>query len=291
MRFFKILALTGITLLYFNDVKSQIPDKINQVAWSPNGDKICFTADAESSSELFVINIDGSGLRQLTNDTKRDAYPSWSPDGQKIIYGKDVDRYNPRLYSINVDGSSEKELFDSGYPTTFGSYSPDGSKLVYMLKQDKQWQLYTYDFKSKRSTRALTSEASDFNPDWSPDGENILFESDRSGNNQDDIFILNTKTGGLSQVTNTQEYNDVYPYYSPAGDKILFLSLRNRSSKLFTINPDGTGEKKIANEVWYADWAPDGQKIVFVSYKNGIENRTIEIIHLKDNTRQTLKVK
>ena len=257
---------------------------IQQISWSPKGDKICFTAKATKSDELFVIHTDGTGLKQLTNDELRDAHPSWSHDGTTIVYSKDIKKYDPRLYVINPDGTGEKCLFDDGYSDSFGTYSPDDTRLAYMSKRDTHWQLFMYNFKDKSRTQILTSDANDFNPVWSYDGKNIGFESDRNGNDQDDIFILNLPTGKLKQVTNSQEYNDVYPFFSPVSNQLLFLSLRNRIGYLFTINPDGTAEKKIAEKVLYASWSPDGKKIAFISYKNGIDKRSVEIINLKQGS-------
>jgi len=271
-------------LLYPVFSQAQIPDLINQVSWSPKGDKICFTAKVEKSDELFVINIDGTGLKQLTDDEVRDAYPSWSPDGKKIIYGKDIKKYDPRLYIINADGTGEKRLFDDDYSDSFGTYSPDGSKLAYMSKRDKHWQLFIYNFKDKSRKQILKSNTNDFNPVWSHDGKKIVFESSRTGNNQDDIFILNLKSGKLEQVTNTQDYNEVYPFFSPVNNQIMFLTVKDKVSYLFTINEDGTGRKKVADKVWYASWLPNGEKIIYISYKKGVNKRSFEIIDLRNNT-------
>lgn len=277
-----ILSLPLFFLLCSIIAPAQIPDEINHVSWSPMGDKICFTAKVKRSDELFVINIDGTGLKQLTDDEVRDAYPSWSPDGKKIIYGKDIKKYDPRLYIINADGTGEKRLFDDDHSDSFGTFSPDGSKLAYMSKRDKHWQLFIYNIKDKSRKHILKSNANDFNPVWSHNGNKIVFESNRTGNNQDDIFILDLISGKLKQVTVTKDYNEVYPFFSPVNDKIMFLSVKDRVSYLFIINEDGSGRKIIANKVWYASWSPDGKKIIYISYKNGLKQRSFEILNLEN---------
>jgi TolB protein len=78
--------------------------------WSPLGDQIVYQSPASGSWDLHLINADGSGKRQLTNDPAIEGLPAWSPDGQWIAYVSDVGG-NWGIWVIRADGSERRQLF------------------------------------------------------------------------------------------------------------------------------------------------------------------------------------
>jgi hypothetical protein len=78
-------------------------------SWSPDGGRLAYTAFDGSDNEIFVINGDGTGQTQLTDNTATDAYPAWSPDGTKIAFVSARDG-TPEIYLMNVDGSAQTRL-------------------------------------------------------------------------------------------------------------------------------------------------------------------------------------
>lgn len=78
--------------------------------WSPTGEQIVYQSPAGGSWDLYVINADGSGKRQLTSDAAIEGLPSWSPDGQWIAYLSDAGG-NWGIWLMRADGSSQQQLF------------------------------------------------------------------------------------------------------------------------------------------------------------------------------------
>ena len=108
----------------------------------------------------------------------------------------------------------------------------------------------------------ITFLRSGYNPDWSPDGNKIVF--DHSG-----ICVMNSVGSGLTRLTN-DGYN---PAWSPDGSKIAFESSRDGNNEIYIMNADGTGQTRLTNnlaEDKHPDWSPDGQKIVFQSSMSGL---------------------
>ncbi|MGB7062038.1 MAG: hypothetical protein WBF13_06755 [Candidatus Zixiibacteriota bacterium] len=92
---------TGAKRLTFLNSITQYPK------WSPDGSKIVFSSMKESPPQIFVMDADGSNLKQLT--TEGASYPAWSPDGEEIVY-TDVRGEYGRLFIMKADGSDKRQL-------------------------------------------------------------------------------------------------------------------------------------------------------------------------------------
>ena len=85
-------------------------------AFSPRGDRIAFVSQNPGNDEIFVINVDGSDLRRLTiNSWEWDKHPSWSPDGNQIVFWSNRDTGRRQLWIMNADGSNQRILISSPY--------------------------------------------------------------------------------------------------------------------------------------------------------------------------------
>ena len=78
-------------------------------AWSPDGRKIAFQSTRNGNREIYVMNADGSGKRNLTRNPAQDGRPSWSPDGRRIAFVSDRDG-RLEAHVMNADGSGQRSL-------------------------------------------------------------------------------------------------------------------------------------------------------------------------------------
>ena len=97
-------------------------DGLFSSSWSPDGRRIAFVSDRDGNDEIYVINADGSGLRNLTRNPGWDGRPVWSPDGRTIGFvsgrGGNCDKhtrktgrgFNCDVYVMNADGSGQRNL-------------------------------------------------------------------------------------------------------------------------------------------------------------------------------------
>jgi hypothetical protein len=97
---------TGLTQLTY-DASDTNPDA------SPDGKKIAFMSQRDGNWEIYVMNIDGSEAKRLTNNGDTDGLPIWSPDGQTIAFASDRDG-EWAIWAMNPDGSNQRMLFSLG---------------------------------------------------------------------------------------------------------------------------------------------------------------------------------
>jgi dipeptidyl aminopeptidase/acylaminoacyl peptidase len=170
---------SGLYLLdRFGQSRKKIVDRpagVGGAAWSPDGTKLAIVGFMPGGNgdyaRIFVVNRDGTGLRQVTPETASysiDTSPSWSPDGTRIFYS-----HFGELWVINADGTGATSLGVSGqYP----ALSPDGRQIAYTSVSGVQTTMIADA--SGANARPLTtpSAGGDQYPRWSPDGRRIVFQ-------------------------------------------------------------------------------------------------------------------
>jgi Periplasmic component of the Tol biopolymer transport system len=92
--------------------------------------EIAFSSKLDGDVDIYVINMDGSGLQRLTDNPGVDTDPDWSPDGMQIAFTSDRDGYH-RIYTIDADGKSPPLQITTGIEDTQPDWSPDGDKIAY----------------------------------------------------------------------------------------------------------------------------------------------------------------
>ena len=170
---------------------------------SPDGKRIVLAIYvAEGNNDVFVMNIDGSGLKQLTDSSGYDGHPHWSADGKRIVFNSDRSTPTPdapwgerwhEIFSMDTHGGDVRQHTRCRAVCTYGSLSPDGKTLLYrraIAEPGLDWALNAIESNSEiviadldgSNERNLSQHpAFDGWPAWSPDGTRIAFASNRSG--------------------------------------------------------------------------------------------------------------
>ena len=240
--------------------------------WSPDGKRIVFAgSEKEWTSDIYIMNADGTEKKKLTNNPGIHSSPSWSPEGKKIAFQFYV-RDKGEIYVMNADGSDQKRMTNNNAHDGGPCWSPDGKRIVFWSKRLGQSEIYVMNADGSEQNRLTYNPANDLYPCWSSDGKKIAFESDRDGKHINyEVYVMNIDSSEEKRLTNNPNY-DGSPCWSPDGKEIAFVSRRDGNSEIYVMNVDGSKQRRLTyNSVddGRPCWSPDGRQIVFESFIGG----------------------
>jgi Tol biopolymer transport system component len=227
--------------------------------------QVVFHSLRNGTLDVFIVDINGQNLRQLTTNIANDAFPVWSPDGSRIAFVSDRDG-NLEIYVINVDGTGLTRVTTSDTRDERPTWSPDSSLLAYVSDRDGNPEIYVSSLDGAFTARLTNNPDVDSFPEWSPDGSRIAYASNAGGDYE--IYTMNADGSDKRQLTDNEE-NDAYPTWSPDGNRLAFGTGREGKDSwdLYTMNADGSNEQSLFTDGPDAiepAWSPDGN---FVAYQ------------------------
>jgi TolB protein len=152
-------------------------DMILDPAVSPDGKRVVFMGHRSEQWDLYVMNVDGSARRQVTNDAGQENGPSWSPDGDSLIFTwtPEPPETPVALTVMAADGTGRRELVPWG---AGGRWSPDGRRVMFYGFGPLPAGIYVTDpagDEVSRLDQGCGQDCTDAGSRWSPDGQFITF--------------------------------------------------------------------------------------------------------------------
>ncbi|MEX2156502.1 MAG: hypothetical protein WD773_06650 [Gemmatimonadales bacterium] len=252
---------------------------LDDLDFAPLGDQISFLSDRDVNSEIYVMNADGTGQTNLTNNSGFELQQRWSPDGTKLVFTSNRDG-NSEIYVMNRDGSGQTRLTNNPASDQNPWWSPDGSRIVFESNRDGNNEIYVMNADGTGQTNVSNFTGADALPAWSPDGTKIAFQSHGGGTDNSDgdaeIYVVNADGTGATNLTDDGQF-DMLPVWSPDGTKIAFqkafdLEGEGFQFEIYVINAVGTGAANLTNHAAHdfdPQWAPVGAKLAFTSERDG----------------------
>ena len=150
--------------------------------WSAARDEIVlsvgryFRRPGLPAAQIGVIDPDGSDLRMVVDDEVNNGFPSWSPDGNHIVF-----KGGRRLFVIPADGGDPVALTGPDYYSNFPHWSPDGSRILFTSNRGGDFDLYTVRPDGTDLRQLTHARGNDAHSTWCAGGEWIVFSSSRTG--------------------------------------------------------------------------------------------------------------
>jgi Tol biopolymer transport system component len=237
------------------------------VALSPSAAVAAFPGEngriAYSNADILTVLPDGSGLRQLTDDSAIDSGPSWSPDGRRLVFTSSPELLAPsRVVTINADGGDRRTVVAGRRCCGSASFSPTGRRILYTTG----YSIRTIRSDGTDPRRVLSSRrlwgGQLISPKYSPSGRRIVFRLAvpfRSKGERPGIWSMRRNGTRLRLLTGGNRVRD--PDYSPDGRMIVFG--RPSRGPVWVMRADGSHERPIPDTDSALDpvYAPDGNRI------------------------------
>jgi Tol biopolymer transport system component/tetratricopeptide (TPR) repeat protein len=245
---------------------------------SPDGKKIVFASERSGTPELYVMNIDGSGLRNLTDNTAHETSPAWSPDGRRVVFGVEtVPLRESDIWVMDADGGNQVNLTNAPGYDARPAFSPDGTRIAFASNRGNGF-LYNFDIwvmnTDGSNARRLTDyEEYEADVTWSPYGKRIAFTRAML-DKQFDILVINADGTNPVNLTNTAQFDETVPAWAPDGRLIAFASNRgsqNRNYNIWVMDADGANPRMVVPPPGHNTepaWTPDRHRLVFQSTRD-----------------------
>jgi len=255
-------------------------------SFSPDGRYLAFARHISPAvADIYVLELPRNGrlmtpARRLTSWNRMNRSPVWAGGGQEILFVGDAPRLGPRIWRIPV--------FRSGEPRPVNQIGEDSSSLALCLPKSRlvysktaaDLSIWRIDQglvpvapacrRRVSLSRWIASTRYDANPQYSPDGTYIAYQSERSG--YEEIWVANSDGSASRQLTRLQSKVSGYPRWSPDSKHIVFHSRPSGYANLFIVDVDTRAYRQLTTGTTNdaaPSWSHDGRWIYFESRQEG----------------------
>lgn len=253
--------------------------------------QIAFLCNASGNDDIFIVDANGNGYRNLTRSPISEGALSWSPDGSKLVYYTS----DYLMHIINADGTNKKDITVGAGKFAFEpKWSPDGKNIAFICgfrtQGNDTTEIFTMSSDGSNQKRITYGNLADeaCNLSWSPQGDKLAFVCGTNGSITNNRILVLTKNDTINgipllpwvylRVLTSNHLNTPNYDWSPDGKWIVFESSNSTS----TFDPFGLQIASVDSGTIYAGfkinggkypcWSPDGNTIIFEHPVDSIDN-------------------
>jgi Tol biopolymer transport system component len=231
--------------------------------------------EGDTSTDVFGMNIDGTGVRRFTHASgeTQNLSPTWTPDSRHVIYTV-FQSSADGVYEMNPDGSGQHLMFTPGQDAVISSsgaqvaYDGDGIRVADANGGGSRLLVPNHNDTTVNGLTVRRYVEFNQEPNWSPNGRQIVFSREthlavttctvappscQRPQRQDaiDVYVMNADGSGLRQLTSTTGFDEEDPHFSPDGSQIAYFKqdaqLDVAHGQIWVMRADGGGQHQVAN--------------------------------------------
>jgi Tol biopolymer transport system component len=196
----------------------------SQLNWSSDGHRIAFWLGNYPKQQIYIINADGTNLKNLTKNQNNQVYNTslaWSPDNTYIAYYYDQpgDRNGKQqdIYLLDIRNGTTKNLTNNPGKYDIFSWSPDGKQIAFVSGDFSNQKFYTINIEGSKLTELtpLIQLSGVYDLAWSPDSQQIAFTSNEKKGGKSNLYVVNRDGSHLTKLTNDQDLSAYSPVWQP----------------------------------------------------------------------------
>jgi Ca2+-binding RTX toxin-like protein len=231
--------------------------------YTPDGRQILFVSGRDNDeSEVFIMNADGSNVRQIIDNGDIDDRPfTFHPGGVQVAFQRFLG--NNEIFTMNIDGSNQVDISNNPASDASPDWSPDGQRIAFQSNRSGDTEIYTMKPDGTDVRLVIALPGADTFPRWDPTATMLTFAHNFGpGLGSTEIMRVNADGTNLVRLTNSAT-GDAFPVWSPDGALISWQSMRDDSSgDVYVMSAvDGSNVVRLTNRPGLADGICSWQRL------------------------------